>query len=52
MAFGRITSWQIKGEKVEAVTHFLFLGSKITQMVTAAMKLENDRFSAGKLRQT
>ena len=25
-----ITSWQIKEEKVEAVTDFLFLGSKIT----------------------
>ena len=30
MAFGPITSWQIKGEKVETVTDFLFLGSKIT----------------------
>ena len=27
---GPITSWQIEGEKVEAVTDFLFLGSKIT----------------------
>ena len=25
-----ITSWQTEGEKVEAVTYFLFLGSKIT----------------------
>ena len=25
-----ITSWQIEGGKVEAVTDFLFLGSKIT----------------------
>ena len=25
-----ITSWQIDGEKVEAVIDFLFLGSKIT----------------------
>ena len=25
-----ITSWQIEGEKVEVVTGFLFLGSKIT----------------------
>ena len=24
-----ITSWQIEGEKVEAVTDFIFLGSKI-----------------------
>ena len=25
-----ITSWQIEGEKVETVTGFIFLGSKIT----------------------
>ena len=25
-----ITSWQIEGEKVETVTDFIFLGSKIT----------------------
>ena len=30
MASGPITSWQMEGEKVEAVTDFLFLGSKIT----------------------
>ena len=30
MAIGPITSWQIKGEKVEAVTDIIFLGSKIT----------------------
>ena len=30
MAFGLITSWQIKGEKVETVTDSIFLGSKIT----------------------
>ena len=30
MASGPITSWQTEGEKVEAVTDFLFLGSKIT----------------------
>ena len=30
MAFSPITSWQIEGEKVEIVTEFLFLGSKIT----------------------
>ena len=30
MASGPMTSWQIEGEKVEAVTDFLFLGSKIT----------------------
>ena len=30
MASGLCSSWQIEGEKVEAVTDFLFLGSKIT----------------------
>ena len=30
MGSGPITSWQIEGEKVEALTHILFLGSKIT----------------------
>ena len=30
MASGPITSWQIEGENVKAVTDFIFLGSKIT----------------------
>ena len=30
MASGTITSWQIDGGKVEAVTDFIFLGCKIT----------------------
>ena len=30
MASGPITSWQIEGEKVETMTDFIFLGSKIT----------------------
>ena len=30
MASGPITAWQIERENVEAVTDFLFLGSKIT----------------------
>ena len=30
MVSGPITSWQIDGEKVEAVTDFIILGSKIT----------------------
>ena len=30
MASGSITSWQIEGEKVEAVTDFIFSGSKIS----------------------
>ena len=30
MISGPIISWQIEGEKVEAVTDFIFLGSKMT----------------------
>ena len=30
MASGPSTSWQIEGEKLETVTDFIFLGSKIT----------------------
>ena len=30
VASGPISSWQIEGEKVETVTLFVFLGSKIT----------------------
>ena len=40
MASDPITSWQIEGEKVETVTDFLFLGSKIT--VTAATILKGN----------
>ena len=38
-----------EGEKVEAVTDFLLLGSKSLQMVTPAMKLEDIYFLEGKL---
>ena len=31
MASGSITSWQIKGKKMEIVTDFIFLSSKITE---------------------
>ena len=40
MASGPITSWQIDRETMETVRDFIFLGSKITAMVTAAMKLK------------
>ena len=36
-----ITSWQIDGETMETVADFIFLGSKITVMVTVAMKLKD-----------
>ena len=41
MAFGPITLWKIDGETMETVTDFIFLGSRITAMVTAAMKLKD-----------
>ena len=41
MASGPITLWQIDGENVETVTDLIFLGFKIMQMVTAAMKLKD-----------
>ena len=41
MASGPITPREIDGETVETVSDFIFLGSKITQMVTAAMKLKD-----------
>jgi len=37
MASGPITSWQIDGETMETVRDFIFLGSKIMQMVNAAI---------------
>ena len=53
MASGAITAWQTEGEKVEAVTDFLCLGSEITadlrSLQTAALKLEDDPFLSGKL---
>ena len=41
MAYSHITSWQIDKETMETVTDFIFLGSKILQVVTAAMKLKD-----------
>ena len=41
LASGPTTSWEVNGETVETVSDFIFLGSKILQMVTAAMKLKD-----------
>ena len=41
MIFGPITSWQIEGGKVEAVTDFMFLAPELLRAVTAAMKLKD-----------
>ena len=40
MPSGTITSWQIDEEKMETVTDFIFLGSRITVDGDAAMKLK------------
>ena len=49
MASGPITSWQIHGETVEAVSDFTFLGSKITADVDFRMKLKDTYSLEGKL---
>ena len=49
MASGPITSWQIDGERMETVREFTLLGSKITEMVPAAMKLKDAYSLEGKL---
>ena len=49
MTSSPVTSWQIDGEIVETMADFIFLGSKITAMVTAAMKLKDPYSLEGKL---
>ena len=41
MASGPITSWQIEGEKVEAITDLFSWAPESLQIVTAAMKLKD-----------
>ena len=41
MASGLITSWQTDGEKVETVTDFIFLGSKIAANVDCSHKIKD-----------
>ena len=49
MASNPIASWEVKGEKVEAVTGFISWAPKSLQTVTAAMKLKDACFLEGKL---
>ena len=49
IASGPIISWQIDGETVGTVTDFIFGGSKITQIVTAARKVKDACFLEEKL---
>ena len=48
MASDPITSWQIKGEKVEAVTDFIFLGSKVTVDGDCRLEIKANLFLGGK----
>ena len=41
MASGPITSWEIDGETVEAVSYFIFLGSKITADGDCSHEIKN-----------
>ena len=52
MASGPITSWQIYGEKVEIVTDFIFLGSKITPDSDCSHKIKDACSLEEKLWQT
>ena len=52
MASGPITAWQIEGGKLEAMTDFLFLGSKITVDGDCSHEVRRGGFLAGKPRQT
>ena len=48
MASGPITSWEIDGETVEALSDFLSGAPKSLQMVTATMKLKDAYSLEGK----
>ena len=52
MASCPITSWQIDGEKMETVTDFIFLGSKITADGNCSHKLKDTCSLEEKLWQT
>ena len=49
MASGPITSWEVDGETMEAVSDFIFWAPKSLQMVIAAMKLRDTYSLEGKL---
>ena len=48
MASSPITSWEISGETVEAVSDFIFWAPKSLQLVTATMKLKDTYSLEGK----
>ena len=52
MINGLTTSWQIEGGKVEAVTDFIFLGSKITSANDRSHEIKRSMLLEGKWWQT
>ena len=52
MASSPITSWQIEGENMEAVTDFIFSGSKITADGDCSHEIKRCLLLGGKLWQT
>ena len=49
MASGPITSWEINGETVEAVSDFIFLGSKITADGDCSHEIKRHLLLGGKV---
>ena len=49
MASGPISSWEVDGEAVQAMSHFTFGAPKSLQMVIAAVKLKDAYSLEGKL---
>ena len=49
MAYGPITSWEIDGETVETVSHFIFGGSKITADGDCSHEIKDAYSLEGKL---
>ena len=49
MASGPITSWEIDGERVETVSDFIFLGSKITADADCSHELKRCLFRGRKV---
>ena len=52
MASGPIASWQMEEEKVEAVTDFIFLDSKITEFSDCNHEIKRCLLFEEKLQQT
>ena len=51
MASSPITSWQIQGEKVDTMTDFIFLGSKITRDSDCSHEIKRHLLLGRKARQ-